>query len=363
MNATAEFEGCQVLRKISTGTVTDLYEAVQLPLGRRVLVKALSASILPSSPFAAGLEREAQLLAEMDHPNILRVHEFQRRDDRMWLVLEYVDGWTLQELLEARPRLPPLLVVAVGLGVARALEHAHGKGIVHHDVRPANIAVGRSGVVKLAHFSVAVNDRLPSLPELLDGSSGSGRIAYMSPEQVLGERPDPRSDLFSLGITMYSALTGVWPFGDGSEPATHQIRHQSPAPLGRLVSEVPGSLERAVHRCLQKVPADRFSSAAELSRALSAVLTELGQPSSRLAASHALEQAGLIEPTVDGDAPPLSLLPPRENKSSSLRTALLGLAIACAMVVLGGTLIFALAGGSDLHAPSRAGTGRLDLVP
>jgi len=363
MNATAEFEGCQVLRKISTGTVTDLYEAVQLPLGRRVLIKALSASILPSSPFAASLEREAQLLAELDHPNILRVHEFERRDDRMWLVLEYVDGWTLQELLETRPRLPPLLVVAIGLGVARALEHAHGKGIVHHDVRPANIAVGRGGSVKLAHFSVAVNDRLPSLPELLDGSSGSGRIAYMSPEQVLGEQPDPRSDLFSLGTTMYCALTGVWPFGDGAEPATHQIRHQSAAPLGRLVSEVPGSLERAVHRCLQKIPADRFSSAAELARALGAVLTELGQPSSRLAVSRGLQDAGLAEQTAEGDAPPMSILPPKENRASAFRMAVLGLAGACAMIVLGGTLIFALAGGSDLHAPSRAGTGRLDLVP
>jgi serine/threonine protein kinase len=362
-SATAEFDGCQVLRKISAGTVTDLYEAMQLPLGRRVLVKALSASMLPSSPFAASLEREARLLAELDHPNILRVHEFERRDDRMWLVLEHVDGWTLQELLETRPRLPPLLIVAVGVSVARALEHAHGKGIVHRDVRPANVAIGRDGSVKLAHFAVAVNERLPSLPELLDGASGSSRIAYMSPEQILGEQPDPRSDLFSLGITMYRALTGVWPFGDGSEPATHQIRHQSPAPLGRLVSEVPGSLERAVHRCLQKVPADRFSSAAELAQALCAVLTELGQPSSRLAASRALEQAGLVEQTAESDAAPMSIVPPRETQASAFRTTVLGLASACAMIVLGGTLVFALAGGSDLHASSRAGTGRLDLVP
>jgi hypothetical protein len=363
MNAAVEFDGCQVLKKISSGTVTDLYEAVQLPLGRRVLVKALSSSILPSSPFAASLEREAQLLAELDHPNILRVHDFERRAERMWLVLEYVDGWTLEELLENRPKLSPLWVAAVGLNVARALEHAHGKGIVHRDVRPANIAIGRDGSVKLAHFSVAVNERLPSLPELLDGTAASGRIAYMSPEQILGEQPDPRSDLFSLGITMYRALSGVWPFGDGSEPATHQIRHRSPTPLGRLVREIPGSLERAVHRCLQKVPADRFSSAAELGRALTATLTELGEPSSRAAMTRALQQADLVEQVCDGDAQPMSIAPPRETRAAAFRTTVLGLVAACALIVLGGTVIFVLARGADLQAPSRAGTGRLDLVP
>lgn len=363
MNATAEFDGCQVLAKVSSGTVTDLYEAVQLPLGRRVLVKALSASILPSSPFAASLEREAQLLAELDHPNVLRIHEFERRDQRMWLVLEHVDGWTLEHLFKERPRLPPLMVAAMGLQVARALEHAHKSGIVHRDVRPVNISIARDGSVKLGHFGVAVNERLPSLPELLDGTSASGRISYMSPEQILGEQPEPRSDLFSLGVTLYRALAGVWPFGDGSAPATHQVRHQSPAPLGRLVSDLPGSLERAVYRCLQKVPADRFSSAAELARALTATLTELGEPSARAAVSRALQQTGLLDQASDGEAQPPSIMPPKETKASAFRTAVLGLAVACALIVLGGAVIFALARSSDLHARSRAGTGRLDLVP
>ena len=123
MDALPEFDGCRIIGKLRTGPIDELYEAVQQPLGRPILVKALSPSILPSSPFAATLEREARLLAELDHPNILHVYDFVRRGERMWLVLEHVDGWTLETLLTKLGRLPVPAATAIARELARALEH------------------------------------------------------------------------------------------------------------------------------------------------------------------------------------------------------------------------------------------------
>ena len=137
------FDGCEVVEKLRSGPVADLYHALQQPLGRPVLIKALTKGILPSSPFAASLEREA-------------------------LVLEYVDGWPADELLKSCGKLPPLAAAAVALEVALALEHAHRRGVVHRDVQPKNVMISKRGQVKLLNFSVAVDERLPTAPELLD---------------------------------------------------------------------------------------------------------------------------------------------------------------------------------------------------
>ena len=176
----------------------------------------------------------------------------------MWLVLEYVDGWTLDELLRQAKRLPPAAAAAIALELARALDHAHGKNIVHRDVQPRNVLVSRQGQVKLTGFSVAVEERLPTAPELLDGGTGFAGPAYMSPEQLLGEPPDPRSDLFSLGVSLYEMLSGEPPFRAPDERGVTQlIRHEPAPPLGRSIA-VPGSLERIVQRCLEKCPAIAF---------------------------------------------------------------------------------------------------------
>lgn len=225
-----EFDGCQVVEKLRSGPVTDLYHAIQKPLGRPVLIKALSSSILPSSPFAASLEREARLLAELHHPGVLAVHDFVRRDERMWLVLEYVEGLSLEELIERVGKLNPPVATAIALEIARALSHAHGFGIVHRDVQPRNVLIGFSGNLKLINFTVAVDERMPTAPELLDGSAGFSGPSYMSPEQILGEASDPRSDLFSLGVVLYEMLSGRRPFDAPDQGTTTQrIRHESPS--------------------------------------------------------------------------------------------------------------------------------------
>jgi eukaryotic-like serine/threonine-protein kinase len=358
----AEFDGVQIIEQIGSGPIADLYHAVQQPLGRPVLIKALSSSILPSSPFAATLEREARLLAELHHPNILHVHDFVRRDDRMWLVLEFVDGWTLADLLAKAGRLPPVAAAAIGLEIARALEHAHGRAIVHRDVQPKNVLVSRSGQVKLVNFSVAVDERLPTAPELLDGSESFGGPHYMSPEQILGEPADPRSDLFSLGVVLYELLSGRRPFDAPDERTTTQrIRHDAPVALARVAPAIPSGLERAVARCLEKMQSDRFSSASELSLALETVLSD-AEGSTREQIRRALGEAGLLDasPKSTGEPPPSRAA---QVTPTPLGPAVIGLLVCSLLIVGGGAILQWMAWRDGAGSAARGRSTRLELAP
>ncbi len=358
---TPQFEGYQAVSLVRSGPVADLFEAVQLPLGRRVLIKALSSSILPSSPFAATLEREARLLAELDHPNILHLFDFVRTGERMWLVLEHADGVTLEELLSKSAPLSPGAACAIALEVARALDHAHNHGIVHRDVQPRNVLISRRGHVKLLNFAVAVDERLPTAPELLDGTTADGGPAYMSPEQILGEPADPRSDIFSLGVMLYQALAGRHPFDAPDQRTTTQrIRHDAPPPLGRTVTGLPSSLERTVLHCLEKMPSDRFHTTGELVVALKRVLENLGEATPHVLVAQQLAAAGLVVDELLGESEaPISLPSPRPFPLWQAAGGLLPLA---ALAVAGGLVIqYGLPHGNE--AGARGHTPRLELAP
>lgn len=355
MTTSPRFDGCGQVEKIHSGPITDLYRARQEPLGREVTIKALGASILPSSPFAATLEREARVLATLNHPNILSIHDFVRRDDRMWLVLEHVDGFTLEEVI-AYGRLPIEAAIAITRALARALEHAHGRGVVHRDIRPSNVLIARDGAVKLANFAVAAEARLPTAPELLDGSTSIASLAYLSPEQILGEPPDPRSDLFSLGVVMFEMLTGAPPFGDRHDPNVAQrIRNDPLPPLTRYVPDASAALERVMQRALAKLPADRFQSAQDLERAL-AELSE-SDADEKAKVRGALAKASLVK-----EPPPRAAA--RRVRSRGPRTlpTLLWLGVAGALLTLGFAAIrVGIARGEK--GGSLAGQGKLELVP
>jgi hypothetical protein len=355
MTTPPRFDGCGPVEKLHSGPISDLYRARQEPLGRKVTIKALGASILPSSPFAATLEREARVLAALSHPNIVSIHDFVRRDDRMWLVLEHVDGFTLEELLE-HGRLPVEGAIAVARALARGLEHAHERGVVHRDVRPSNVIVARGGAVKLMNFSVAAEERLPTAPELLDGATSLASLAYQSPEQILGEPPDPRSDLFSLGIVLFEMLAGTPPFGSRNDPsAAQRIRNDPLPPLARHAPDASAALERVVQRSLAKLPADRFQSAADFERALA----ELTDPKSdeKAAVRGALGKAGLLQEP----AAPKTAKRVRAKGPGTLPT-LLWLGVAGALLTVGfGTIRVGIARGEK--GGSLAGQGKLELAP
>jgi eukaryotic-like serine/threonine-protein kinase len=315
------FDGCEIVRKLSSGPVCDLYQAVQEPLGRTVLIKALGHNILPSSPFASTLEREARLLSGLDHPGIVKVHDFVKRGDRMWLVLEQVDGVTLEELLTKAKRLDQPAAVAIGLRLTEALAHAHEHNVVHRDLAPKNVFISKRGEVKLLNFALAVDERMPTAPELLDGSTGYLGPVYMSPEQILGEPADPRSDLFSVGVMLYELLSGTRPFeGPNDRSTSLRIRQNPPPPLAQGGVKVSGSVERLIARCLEKLPSDRIGSAHELAAELRHALEELWDGAPEQAILVALASHGFVQAKA---APQKQAI--RDVRRTSLSSIALGL--------------------------------------
>ncbi|HET9958390.1 MAG TPA: serine/threonine-protein kinase [Polyangiaceae bacterium] len=356
------FDGCEVVEKLHTGPLSESYRAVQRPLGRPVLIKAIGASILPSSPFAASLEREARLLAELDHPSIVALYDFVRRDERMWMVLEHVDGWSLEEIEKKVGKLDQRGALVIASEVARALQHAHERGIFHRDVRPRNILVSKRGHVKLANFSVASDERMVTAPELLDHGASYVGPSYMSPEQILGEPSDPRSDLFSLGVVLYELLAGERPFQAPDERnESLRIRSEPPPPLHRRVARISPGIERVVWRCLEKMPSDRFQSAGELLEALAQLQRELGIRDEPETLRRALADAGLAGvPAAPRSAPRAE--PPADTKASWSRGAAALLVFSVALIA-GATLIQIVSRRGEQKAGSVGGQTRLELVP
>jgi len=353
-----EFAGCEVLRRLHSGSVYDLYHGIQEPLGRPVFIKALGSSILPSSPFASTLEREARLLAELDHPNIIKVFDFVRRGERMWLVLEYIDGFSLEEIEHKLGSLPVAAALAVGADTARALAHAHAHGIVHRDVQPKNIFVSRKGQIKLVNFMVAVDERMPTAPELLDGATSYTGPVYMSPEQILGEPADPRTDLFSLGVVLYELLAGQRPFQGPDERSTSlRIRRDPPVPITRHVPTVPAAVERIVQRCLEKMPSDRQAGASELAAALDAARAELGAGGADAQIRSALAAGGLI--SAEGGEQTGSR--PVAGATWSFARTSLGLLFIFGLIVASGAAIQLTS--RDREPGPRRGAGRLEPPP
>ncbi len=329
------FDGCEVVEKLRSGPATDWYLGRQRSLGRAVVIKALSPNVLPESPFAGPLGQEAKLLAQLQHKNIVQLYEFVQRPSSMWLVLEHVDGVTLEELLEKNGSLSIPACVAIAQQLVATLGYVHSRGIVHRDVHPKNIWVSRDGDIKLTNFFLAAEKSAPPPPELLEADSGFESPSYMSPEQLLGEATDPRSDLFSVGVIFYEMVTGHRPFdASDTRTTTQRIRHEPPPAISRFASDVPPVIERIALRSLQKLPADRFQNIDEMLVMLDAVLAQYGNPTPRDAILPELARAGLVDPTTT----PLPSRMPMDEQRSLLGRALLVYA-ACSVLVVGGTLM------------------------
>lgn len=354
------FGACRVVDTIASGHVTDVFRAVQQPLGRTVAVKALKPSIAPSSPVASALDREARVLSLLRHENIARVLDFGKDEHDMWLVLEFVDGYSLRHVLSVTPKIDATTAVAITLEVARALAHAHDHAVIHGEVRPSNILVAKDGHVTLIDFGAALAENIPSSPEPVDAETILTAPSYMSPEQILGEATDPRSDVFALGVVLYELLSGRRPFeGTDDRTLAHSIRHDEPKALDR--SGVPRALGQAVARCLQKLPNDRFASARELCTSLEGIYGNLSKLPRRQVVAACLAKSRLIDrpPHIDEDRP--DLLGPSATPPSVIPAArmLLGM---LALLVLGGVVIHVVF-HSELEARSASGRGSLPLVP
>jgi len=257
----------RVLEELGQGSMGIVYKAHDPNLDLILAVKVLRPECLQGETLVKRFLAEARVLGRLDHPNIVRVYNVDEDHGTVYIAMEFLEGEALNDLAK-RKRLSPEEIADLGAKIAEGLGYAHSKGIVHRDVKPGNILVRSDGKPKITDFGIA---RIEDTAEHLRTQAGEvlGTPAYMSPEQVLSEPVDGRSDIFSLGIILYELCAGERPFrGDSLGAVFQAITQATPVPLSERNPEIPAALAEVVERCLRRNPADRFQSGEELAAAL-----------------------------------------------------------------------------------------------
>jgi eukaryotic-like serine/threonine-protein kinase len=255
-----------ILSQVGSGGMAQVYKAEQPALKRFVAIKELRTELANDPSIVVRFEREAQSIASLAHQNIVHVYDFVTRGTSMFIVMEYVDGIDVYELLGKVERLPPDIAAVIALQAARALEYAHFHGVVHRDFKPSNLMITKQGDVKLMDFGIARDE---SNDDLTRPGQALGTPSYMSPEQIMGERVDFRSDIFSFGIVLYQMLTGQKPFADDETVSVMQRILNEPYKRPRSVyPDIPWALSGIVKNCLQKDPKRRYKSTEALRKDL-----------------------------------------------------------------------------------------------
>src|SRR5262245_50395298 len=252
--------------QLGAGGMGEVYRARDTRLDRAVALKVLPPDFTGDADRMQRFAREARAASALNHPNVATVHDIGESDSVRFIVMEYVEGQTLAKRL-AEKRLTVSEIVDIAMQVADALEVAHSKSITHRDIKPANLMVTPRGQVKVLDFGIAKTARgeAAPLPEAMTTGAETavglviGSVPYMSPEQVLGHVVDRRSDLFSLGVTLYELATGRHPFASATATETmDRILHAQPAPITGRTAAIPSELERITFKCLDKDLARRY---------------------------------------------------------------------------------------------------------
>jgi eukaryotic-like serine/threonine-protein kinase len=269
-----------LLERIASGGMASVWRAHDDVLDRLVAVKILHDHLAADDDFRARFRREAVSAAKLTHPNVIGLFDTGRDGDYVYLVMEYVDGPTLKELMRARGTLSYGQAARIGEAVARALAYAHTRGVVHRDVKPANILIGEDGAVKVADFGIAKAEE--AVDDLTRTGIVLGTAAYVAPEQILGLQVAGAADQYALGVLLYESLTGRQPFKGDSPVATaaRRLEHE-PEPLRSLRPDVPQRLADAITRAMTRDPADRFPSTAGLAAVLAAYADRDSDPTAR----------------------------------------------------------------------------------
>ena len=353
-----------VADRIAAGGMGEVFRAHDAVLDRRVAIKVLHRSLSGDSGFVERFRREARAAANLSHPNIVAVHDWGAVDGIYYMVMEYVAGRSVREVLNAEGLLAPAQASDVLVQALAALDHAHRQGIVHRDVKPENLMLTRDGVVKVADFGLA---RAYADAQITEAGHVTGTVQYLAPEQLLGEPADPRTDLYALGIVAFELLTGRLPFS-GETPmaiAYKHIHERVPRPSSRNEA-VPRSLDGWVASITEKERELRPESAAEARRDLQAEVAEL--PSAPPVGSLVSEVAVIDDPSptesrTAGGPTTVTIPRPAKRRRRRVRT-ILGILLAIVAIVSAawGTWTYlhpssrrrALGGG---HAPRRGEPG------
>jgi eukaryotic-like serine/threonine-protein kinase len=255
----------EILAEIGTGGMATVYKAIQKSLDRPVAIKELKKSYHADTQTVKRFERESRVAASLQHENIVHIYDYWKRPTYC-IVMEYVDGVNLADVIEKTGALPVDVGVMIALQVCNALDYAHMRGLIHRDIKPSNIMIKRNGEVKLMDFGIAHTRNLESLtmPGTLIGTP-----AYMSPEQIMGQQLDVRSDIFSFGIVLYEMFTGAKPFADEETRAVSaKILKDRFAPPRRINRDIPWRLQWTIKKCLRKKPKRRYGSMLEVEKKL-----------------------------------------------------------------------------------------------
>lgn len=255
----------EVHKRIGRGGMADVFSARDLLLDRQVAIKVLFPEFATDENFVERFRREAQSAANLSHPNIVNVYDWGKYEGTYFIAMEEVQGRTLADILSHQNQLTSKQAAEVASEVAAALGFAHEKGVAHRDIKPANILIGSNGQVKVADFGIARVMNAPTEANLTQVGSVMGTATYFSPEQAQGAQPDPRSDLYSLGIVMYEMVAGRPPFtGENPVSIAYKQVHDLPQPLVQIVADVPKPYEAIVAKLLAKDPKLRYPSAGAL---------------------------------------------------------------------------------------------------
>jgi hypothetical protein len=336
---------------VARGGMAEVWKGHDLLLARQVAVKLPLAHLAGEPAFAERFRREAVAAAALSHPNVVAIYDTGRDAEQSFIVMELVRGPSLRQVLDREGRLGVAQAVSVASQVARALDFAHRHGVVHRDIKPANILLTREGVAKVADFGIAKASH-----DLTDTQVTVGTARYLSPEQVRGQRPDGRSDLYSLGVVVFEMLAGRPPFEADGDVAVALKHVQEPPPrLSRVVAGVPAWLDELVDRALAKDPRARFQSAGELGQALARGAADSGAPGSGLPASLAAaplvrahpDPTGHLTPAGGGDPGPRSAPDPRRRRLLPWVAAL----VAVAAVAVASSLVVRLERSRVVPAP------------
>ncbi|HVR95310.1 MAG TPA: protein kinase [Thermoanaerobaculia bacterium] len=267
----------RLLEKLGSGGMGQIWLALDSRLGRKVALKLLPPDVVADATRRKRFERESRALAALNHPNIVTIHSIEEADGQPFLVMEWIEGRTLEGLIPHQG-LPLEHCLELAIPMVEAVAQAHRAGIVHRDLKPANVMVRGDGVVKVVDFGISKMEEATSVDGFHPNSTelrtsegiAIGTLPYMSPQQLQGAPVDARSDIFSLGVVLYEMATGRRPFpGANSATLISAILRDPPLPFSRVSkAPLPEKLESLVMRCLAKSPSQRFQSAVELAEAL-----------------------------------------------------------------------------------------------
>lgn len=319
--------------ELGRGAMGTVYRAEDPLLERKIALKVLATEYRTTAQkdSQARFFREARAAGRLNHPNIVTIHDVGESDGTPYIAMEFLSGLNLKETLEQGAVIPIRRLLEIAMLVARGLDYAHHHGVIHRDIKPANIMLLRNGAVKIMDFGIAhAPDTGATLSDALLGSP-----KYMAPEQIASRGVDARTDIFSLGVTLYEALTGKDPFDGDTIPAVMQLILQSePPPPSSLNPDVPPALDALVLRAIAKSPDARFESARELATELATIRRTLHDKEAAIPRDPMLRSPSVGEATQLISAPPVAHAPKavRQGKRHS-PLVLIGIVLA-ALVAL-----------------------------